>query len=637
MVRKLLSIVALTLMVFGVQAQTLQMDPAANFHKTLIRRAPARVASLEGTTAYGYGTETDWQGLGVNASGVTFDVAIYVPAGAAFRNATINGINIPVLDTAMKDVSAWIRSDIYDDNDLAKATAAGPFKANEYFSVAFDEPVPVPEEGFYAGYTFTCSINYPVAMGAVYAENGILLQYTNNGQASGWGDYSSQFPASPLQVFISGISLPDYSISLSYVGQSTQLTNSTYSIPVDVVSSSAKAIENVDVAVTVEGKTEQKHITLPEPIETGLNKSASFIIEGTSPAEPGRYEANIVIEKVNGTEYEEPATGVGLLKNLTKKVKRNTVIEEFTGTGCGWCPRGWAGMEYMKENYPDNFIGIAFHKYNSTDPMYYANYPYLGLTGAPGCIVDRKIDTDPYYGHVDNDLGIAETFGILNSELPEVDVKAVSHWEQDGKAVKVTANVEFLVAPGNVSLVYVLTADSLSGSATSWRQTNYYAQYSASDVGNAPGITDFCKGGKYGSSPVKLVFNDVVISSSYDASSNNLGQSISEEDGMKAGSIYQGEYTLSMPTKASLRVATKSDLVFANVLVVDDTTGEILNATRTKIEPIDGGEDAVDRIQNSSSAVSTRYNAAGQVIAAPQRGLNIIRLSDGKVRKVMVK
>jgi len=73
------------------------------------------------------------------------------------------------------------------------------------------------------------------------------------------------------------------------------------------------------------------------------------------------------------------------------------------------------------------------------------------------------------------------------------------------------------------------------------------------------------------------------------------------------------------------------------VLVVDDTTGEILNATRTKIEPIDGGEDAVDRIQNSSSAVSTRYNAAGQVIAAPQRGLNIIRLSDGKVRKVMVK
>jgi len=432
MVRKLLSIVALTLMVFGVQAQTLQMDPAANFHKTLIRRAPARVASLEGTTAYGYGTETDWQGLGVNASGVTFDVAIYVPAGAAFRNATINGINIPVLDTAMKDVSAWIRSDIYDDNDLAKATAAGPFKANEYFSVAFDEPVPVPEEGFYAGYTFTCSINYPVAMGAVYAENGILLQYTNNGQASGWGDYSSQFPASPLQVFISGISLPDYSISLSYVGQSTQLTNSTYSIPVDVVSSSAKAIENVDVAVTVEGKTEQKHITLAEPIETGLNKSASFIIEGTSPAEPGRYEANIVIKKVNGTEYEEPATGVGLLKNLTKKVKRNTVIEEFTGTGCGWCPRGWAGMEYMKENYPDNFIGIAFHKYNSTDPMYYANYPYLGLTGAPGCIVDRKIDTDPYYGHVDNDLGIAETFGILNSELPEVDVKAVSHWEQDG-------------------------------------------------------------------------------------------------------------------------------------------------------------------------------------------------------------
>lgn len=41
---------------------------------------------------------------------------------------------------------------------------------------------------------------------------------------------------------------------------------------------------------------------------------------------------------------------------------------------------------------------------------------------------------------------------------------------------------------------------------------------------------------------------------------------------------------------------------------------------------------------NGAEAVETaRYNAAGQMITAPQKGLNIIKMSNGETRKVVVK
>ena len=47
-----------------------------------------------------------------------------------------------------------------------------------------------------------------------------------------------------------------------------------------------------------------------------------------------------VVKKVNGEEYAGQAKGTGVLKNLSRLTQRNTVIEEFTGTWCGYCPRG---------------------------------------------------------------------------------------------------------------------------------------------------------------------------------------------------------------------------------------------------------------------------------------------------------
>ena len=364
-------------------------------------------------------------------------------------------------------------------------------------------------------------------------------------------------------------------------------------------------------------------------------QSGSFKLNGTSPDKVGRFDLTFAVKKVNDVDYDDEATGNGVLKNLTRLVARRTVIEEFTGTGCGWCPRGWAGMEYMKETYPENFIGIAFHKYNSTDPMYYAPYPTLGMTGAPACVIDRKEEADPYYGNTDEILGIETDFERLNAEAPEVDVEVNAQWNEDETSVDITTDVEFLITPGKVSLVYVLTADSLKGTTTAWRQSNYYASnYTKEQLAGSYILEEFGQGGAYGSSSVYLTFNDAVISSSYNANGVNQGQSLSSADGYEAGSTYSASYTVAGPTKTTVKSALRKDLVTAIVLVVDDTTGEILNAGKVRVsEPT-----AVKSVSTDNQATPTaRYNAAGMRLATPQRGLNLIRMSDGSVRKVLVK
>ncbi|MBP5514809.1 MAG: hypothetical protein J6Y04_08560 [Bacteroidaceae bacterium] len=632
MKNRLLTLVVLMLTVVGIQAQTLQFTPNRVLNRSF-QHAPRKAASLEGTTAWGLGGDSQWSSLGLGSGvvNVKFSVAIFVPGNELLKGAKIQGVNIPVVDEGMTDVSIWVKSEL-NGSDLARATVTGSFVGGEYFAAALNEPVTIPEGGVYVGYDFINAADYCIAISydGAAVDGGLFLNYVYNGSSSGWGDYSSQFPPSMLQVLVSGFSLPDYSIVMKSAQGSTQKASDPYTIAVDFMSNSANAITDFDVEVAINGNTEQKHIALDAPLSTGVNVPGSFVVEGTSPASTGAFNADVTVKKINGVAVDISQISA-VLKNVTRVVARRTVIEEFTGTGCGWCPRGWVGMEYMKENYPESFIGIAFHKYNSSDPMYYANYPYLGLTGAPGCVVDRKIDCDPFYGNTDYEYGIAIEFKNLNKDIPSVDISCKANWNEDQSSVLIDANVEFLVAPdNNVSLVYVLTADSLSGTTDSWKQSNYYASYQASQLGS---LGMFGAGGSRGTSSVSLVFNDVVIGSSYDANGINQGNHL-KRTVVSVGGSYGGQYTIALPTKAALKNALKKNLLTGVVLVVDDNTGFILNAAKAHVEDT---ADAVRGVENTVVGQEVRYNMAGQQITTPQRGVNIMRTADGRIRKVLVR
>ena len=70
--------------------------------------------------------------------------------------------------------------------------------------------------------------------------------------------------------------------------------------------------------------------------------------------------------------------------------------------------------------------------------------------------------------------------------------------------------------------------------------------------------------------------------------------------------------------------------------VVNKVTGEVLNADEVTL-PAEYDATGIQTISDNTNSVSARYNAAGQLITTPQKGLNIIKLSTGKTIKVIVK
>ena len=587
--KKIISVFIAITLALGVSAQRIQKDPAGKLNiKTSKSQQKAPALTDAGDITWGYfsGSSSDWIGVGVGQK-ATFGVAIFVP-GDVFNGATLKAIRIPVLDSNMSNVSAWVTESLGGSN-IRSVSTTGPFNSGGYTEVTLGETYTITSKGVYVGYTFTSSEAYPIACAGEDVQKALYLQ-VNGGS---WDDYYGyEFGVSPLQIVVSGLELKDYNASFVELQPKTLLPNTEFKTYAVLSNTSNNPINNIDYTIDVDGKKEQKHLNLKTPIPAGMGMKDKVEIEGVSAAEAKAYPVTLTIDKVNGQPNAQDGAISATFLNVSKAVSRRTVVEEFTGTGCGWCPRGWVGMEKLKHDYPDTFIGIAFHKYNSSDPMYVANYyptSSLGISGAPGCNMDRRQQMDPYYGtanYIWNDLV------AFNAELPVVDVSLTATWNKDKDGVKINASVEPLTSDVGFTLAYVLTADNLSGTTSAWKQANYYASnYSQSQFPNDPELGEFAKGGKYGQSSVALTFNDVMIGSSYNNSGKNLATAIDGADHAKLDTIYKGSYTVTMPTKATLKAAIQNDKVFANVLVISNATGEILNAARVAIgeapDPVD--------------------------------------------------
>lgn len=320
--------------------------------------------------------------------------------------------------------------------------------------------------------------------------------------------------------------------------------------------------------------------------------------------------------------------------SASAQIQRMVVVEEFTGTGCPWCTRGLAGMDWLKATYEDKCIGIALHQYNSSDPMYYTKYANLGINSFPNSLVSRYAEADPYFGF---DYGSTRIFDAVD-EIAALETHAyveslsAVYVDENQKKATVTAKVNF-DADGDYSLAFVLTADSLTGEGSAWQQTNNYAGYTPNAANITPDepLAMFCSGGEFGTTYVNgYKFNDVAVSSTYNANGENL---LDELDPAVAGVSQERTYTLTLPTKSMMVKAMRKDLIFATALIIDNTDGTIANAARVRVINADDPT-GISTTSKEATAVAF-FNAEGKAVSAPQKGLNIVKMSDGTVKKVM--
>ncbi len=545
-------------------------------------------------------------------------------AGVRFnlgQGETANGVfvqNLKIADGQITEATSLVSS------DESVTSAAGAKNTGEWHEVMFDQKVELNSsfEGLFVGYNYKQkSNNYPIGVSSkvegpfyIYAN----IPASKGGNGEDWYQINSGGYGLSIQLIVEGDFAPNAVRPLDF-GEFTVVKGKSKNVAVSLWNIGSK-LTSIDYTIALDGKAgAEQHLDFGK--DFGLGGTHSVEIPFAAASELGASTVTLTITKVNGEEnacVKNSATGT--LYTVEREFVKRSVVEQFTGTGCGNCPSGHVAMHNMHNLYGDQFIGIALHQFNASDPMYNASYD-LGFTGAPQCMVNRSSGVLAPYEQMPE---------VLKASLDEIaltDVTVTGTFAEEDTKVNATASVESLVA-GDYNIAFMLTADGLTGTTKSWKQSNYFCKGGGRYNSQASMPDDLKFLWDMGSSYVET-YNDVLIASSY-VSSNNKATLPT----LVANGTVSSEYTMKMPTKVALKKALKLDQIYVVALLLDKKTGAIVNAGRARVTGSTGIEDVTT---GSEATVVARYNVNGVQIAAPVKGINIVKMSDGTTRKVLVK
>lgn len=509
-------------------------------------------------------------------------------------------------------------------SDKSVTSAAGAKNTGEWHEVMFDQKVELNAsfEGLFVGYNYKQkSNNYPIGVSSkvegpfyIYAN----IPASKGGNGEDWYQINSGGYGLSIQLIVEGDFAPNAVRPLDF-GEFTVVKGKSKNVAVSLWNIGSK-LTSIDYTIALDGKAgAEQHLDFGK--DFGLGGTHSVEIPFAAASEIGKSTVTLTITKVNGEKnacVKNSATGT--LYTVEKEFVKRSVAEQFTGTGCGNCPSGHVAMHNMHNLYGDQFIGIALHQFNSSDPMYNTSYD-LGFTGAPQCMVNRSSGILMPYEQM------PEVLKASLNEIALAEVTVAGTFADEDTKVNATATVNSLVS-GDYDIAFILTADNLTGTTSSWKQHNYFCKGGGryNSQASMPDDLKFLwnKGSEYFET-----YNDVLIASSYVNSKNKATLPT-----LVAYGTVNSEYSLKMPTKTVLKKVLKHDQVYVVALLLDKKTGAIVNAGRARVTGSTGIEDVTT---GSEATVVARYNVNGVQIAAPVKGINIVKMSDGTTRKVLVK
>lgn len=657
-----------------------------------------KAAAEEGLTWFSYINSNDVGAVGfdmlANGLGADFlagqnkyNVAFMVPSN--YAKAKIDSVEFFVLSGCQYDnLTVWVSSVKYetvegknyltfpesaDKADAKVVVPAADVKAvldklpKNYVgpvSVKLPTPFTIPAEGALVGYSFDGkSSDSPIVLAGTSTEAaGFFFQYDYEGERSFESLASVIGMSSSIQV---GMDVSDCEANDATVAtdpETTTLVNTDQQYPFYVTNNSAKPITQITYHFTIDGEQQpEKTLDLSSPIES--MKTVSLPLTKKFEDE-GLHTIELTLSKVNGNEnVNESSSATYSVIALEKSADRVSVVEEQTGTWCGWCPRGHVALDLLNKQLGDKVVTLAGHFTNSesqVDPMNilgdnitsqaeaFADYGWvainlsslLGGGGFPGAMFDRLIAADPYVGinttkskNGTYEFGATALVKAIQEKIPsEADFSMTASWADDKNTdIKVDLTTTFnydRFGEFPYGVAFVLSENGMTGKGATWKQLNYYSKLAgvngASDFNN-PDMAAWFSAGSY----VSTTYDNVVVQA-WNPIGNAAIVDKSQTD------IIKGE---AIPFSATLKV--NSDLIqnydnlTLSALLVNLKSYAVVNAAKVVLGKCAAGIEDVNSEANNN--VVSRYNVNGMRINGAQKGLNIVKLANGKVVKMAVK
>ena len=583
-------------------------------------------------TANAFGNPEQEYGFG---KAQTYDVAVLL------RNADLTGKKVTGLrvgtsasESLLTDVCGWLSTGLktrtqdgvkVNDPDICtvKATCR-----NGVIEATFTEPVEIPAEGLYVGYSLTQETPgnlKPVAVAEGDTEGGFFLHATVSQLK--WSDYGKREGlVSTMAVMLEGDMAADAAVATLpakvYMSREAGVT-----VPVTFYNHGSSPVSSIDYEYSFGSQTGNGSWTATDAIPGGFGYGARTEIELPAAQTPGEATFSFTVTKVNGRPNRSLSGSCETAAEALDFLAPNRpLVEEFTGLHCGWCPRGYVMMEQGKLYYGDQFVALSYHStgYESgamtcIEPEDFPIY----ISGYPAACINRSTQIDPGT--------VLSRWVPLAGQPASCDVSVDLSWADDSHTtLKAVSKVRFLRDIDDCRYVWsvALLADGLSN--PKWTQSNAYADYEATGEYTGPfwdlfvGKEDHVEG---------LTFNDIVV---WYPEIKGIAGSMPET--VKAGEYYEYETLIPVDEVVNLQgehIVTDFGKVRAVGIVLDKVGGVPANcASSTYV-----GGSGVGTVADAEVVAREYYNLQGLRVERPESGIFILveTLSDGTrlSRKIM--
>ena len=682
-----------------IWANANQMQQQARLNMPMLS-ANAKVAKAEkaavdeGLTWFSYITSNDLGAVGFDAlaSGLGVDflagqnkynIAFLAPGN--YAKAKIDSVEFWVLSGCQYDnLTVWVSSVKYEtvegknylsfpeSADKADAKVVVPaadvkavldkLPANYVgpISVKLPTPFTIPADGALVGYSYDGkSSDKSIVLAGISSEAaGCFFQYDYEGERNFESLSSIVGMSSSIQI---GLDVSDCEANDATVSANPELTTlvkTKQQYPFYITNNSAKPITQLTYSISVDGVNgAEKSLDLSSPIEPMETASIPYT---TAFEDDGVHTVELNISKVNGnTNINKHSSAEYSIIALEKSADRVSVVEEQTGTWCGWCPRGHVALDLLNKQLGDKVVTLAGHFANG-DPMNilgdnitsqaerFADYGLVAMTlssllgggGLPGAMFDRVVAADPYVGanttkgkNGTYEYGATDLVNLLKEENPsEADFSMTASWADDKNTdIKVDLTTTFnynRFGSFPYGVAFVLSENGMTGQGATWKQLNYYSKLAgvngASDFNN-PDMAAWFKAGSY----VSTTYDNVVVQAW-----NPLGDAAIVDKSKT--DIDKGEVIhFSTTLKVNSDLIQNYNNLTLSALLVNLNSLAVVNAAKVVLGNCAAGIEDVNSEANNN--VVSRYNVNGMRINGAQKGLNIVKLANGKVVKMAVK
>lgn len=627
--------------------------------------APKKARSLSSVTAadaadqeyYWWGNYAE--GLNILSLGSTsYHLAAEIPA--VYAGCQIDSVGIMFFDKEpLSNVKVWFDAaeesvpstaseadysfDVVKDSIIGYTTEERDGETWTMVSetgIELPQTYTVPEGGCVIGYSFnTTADDYPVVVYTGADVNGGFYIYGDLGSGEGWyNGYGSGNLTICARLNVTN--LPKTNATPTAIIEGTALLNGEAEVGVLVENNSLDSINSLSYIMTVNGVAGEETTYVLEDYSIAPT-SYDYIYPTYTATEAGLNEVTFTITKVNGEANVATENSVsGNMIVMEKSLPRISVVEDFSATWYGYCPNGHVGLKKLKEQYGDSIITLSGHySYNTNvDPMHCEDYfdvvSYY-LSDFSSAAFDRLALCDTYTG-LNSGISFGSNYVVdaIKALYPsEATVALTAAWADEAKT-SVNVDVKsvfgydrFLGGAAPYGLAFILTENGMTGTDDTWLQANYYSQSdpaaAAELAGAYPDFADWLNAGEY----VSMAYDNVVV-----GAWNALnGYSVFDEGFMKDEEIVS-QATLDLSSNSLIQ--NKNNL-YLTVLLINQNGGYIANAAQVYLGDPAGIENATSDVNNAKEVA--RYNVSGVRLAAPQKGLNIVKLSDGRSMKMMVK